>query len=122
MNKKPKILIIDDHKIIFTMCKSVLESRGFENLDYAENGEKGLEMDRTNDYDLITCDINMTGMNGVETIRKILENRPEKKIIVISAMGQEIWIKEAMEAGAKDFIIKPFAPEKLIEIVEKHLE
>ncbi|MDD3013318.1 MAG: response regulator [Candidatus Gastranaerophilales bacterium] len=112
-----KILVIDDQEIIFRMIHKSLTSVGFKNVDYAPNGKTGIEMEEKNNYDLITCDITMPGLNGIETVTEILKKNPSKKIIMVTALGQEDYVKQAMKLGIKNYLLKPFSPDKLVKTI-----
>lgn len=117
-----KILIIDDSEIIFKMIHKTLHAIGFNNIDYANNGFKGIEMDKANNYDLITYDITMPDLNGIDTAKKLLENNPDKKIIMVTAIGQKNSVREVLDLGIKHYILKPFTPEKLLKTVAEILK
>jgi len=117
MNKSYKILVIDDQEIIFKMMQRSLQTVGFTNIDYAPNGQAGIELEEKNNYDLITCDITMPGMNGIEVVKEILKKNPAKKIIMVTALGQEDYVRQAMQAGIKHYLLKPFSPDKLVKTI-----
>lgn len=115
-----KILIIDDSAFMRMMLKDILGKNGHE-IAEAENGVEGVEKYMQLKPDLVAMDIVMPGITGIEAVREIMKKDPEASIIMISALGQEAMVKEALEAGAKDFIVKPFKKEKVIEAVNKVL-
>jgi len=117
MSKSYKILVIDDQEIIFKMIQKSLQSVGFNDIDYASSGKAGIELDEKNNYDLITCDITMPGMNGIETATEILKRNPAKKMIMVTALGQEDYVRQAMKIGIKNYLLKPFSPDKLVKTI-----
>ncbi|MCK7514852.1 MAG: response regulator [Desulfobacterales bacterium] len=78
-------------------------------------------MDLANNYDVITLDITMPGMGGIETAAKIFANNPNKKVIMVTAMGQEDMVRQAIQAGIRHYLLKPFSPPKLIETINQVL-
>jgi two-component system, chemotaxis family, chemotaxis protein CheY len=102
------VLIVDDAKFMRKTLTSILQNAGYEVIGEAENGQEAVDLYRTLQPDLITMDITMPQMSGIEAVKKIKEEYPDAKIIMCSAMGQQKMVVEAIEAGAKDFIVKPF--------------
>lgn len=117
-----KILITDDANFMRTMLAKIIEEQGYAVAGMAENGERAIEQYKELEPDLVTMDITMPGMDGIEATKKIMEYDPDATIIVCSAMGQKPMVLEAIEAGAKDFIVKPIKPEKVKETLEKLLD
>lgn len=113
-----KILVVDDSLFMRQMLKNILPKDKFEIVGEATTGREALEKYSNLNPDLITMDITMPDMDGIAAVKEILKINSEAKIIMCSAMGQKPMIKEALEAGAKDFIIKPFDKEKAIKIIE----
>ena len=109
-----KILIVDDSKTSRKFLRNMLEDAGHEIVSEAVNGVEGVEKFRLYKPDVVTMDITMPDMDGITAVRKIIELNPDAKIIMVSAMGQKPMIKEALEAGAKDFIVKPFDSAKIV--------
>jgi two-component system chemotaxis response regulator CheY len=116
-----KILIVDDAAFMRMMLTDILEEKGFEIAGEAGDGEEALRQYKELKPDLVTMDIVMPEVGGIESIKEILKIDPEAKILVVSAMGQQALLKEALEAGAKGFVVKPFKPEKVIEEIENIL-
>jgi len=116
-----RILIVDDAAFMRMMLTDILIKSGYDIAGEAEDGEKALRLYKKLKPDLVTMDIVMPGAGGIESIRHILKEDPGAKILVVSALGQKPMVREAIEAGAMDFVIKPFKPEKVIEAVEKIL-
>ncbi len=115
------VLIVDDATFMRTMLKDILSKNGLKIVGEASNGKEAVEKCNRLKPDLITMDITMPKMNGIEAVRKIKEKNPQAKIIMVSAMGQQKLIIESLEAGALDFITKPFQPNKVIKTVFKYL-
>jgi len=99
--------------------RNILEKNGYEIAAEAEDGNQAVEKYEEVNPDLVTMDITMPNMDGITAIKKILEKDPEAKIIVVSAMGQKALVIEALNSGAKDFIVKPFQPDRILEAVQK---
>jgi two-component system chemotaxis response regulator CheY len=101
------------------MLRNILTSHGYVIVGEAENGLKAIEVYPTLKPDIVLVDLIMPEMGGIEAVRKIMELDPHAKIIICSAMGQQALVVEAMQAGARDFIIKPFQPTSVIDAVQK---
>ena len=111
------ILIADDSMFMRQMLKELLPKDQFTVVGEASTGKEALAKYNELHPDLVTMDITMPDMDGITAVRKIIEISPKAKIVMVSAMGQKPMIKEALEAGAKDFIVKPFDREKIISIL-----
>jgi two-component system chemotaxis response regulator CheY len=116
-----RILIVDDAAFMRMMLSDILVEKGIEVVGEAKDGEEALRLFKELKPDLVTMDIVMPGVGGIESIKEVLKIDPAAKILVVSALGQQALVKEAVEAGAKGFLVKPFKPEKVIEEVEKIL-
>ena len=116
-----KVLIVDDAAFMRMMIKDILEKGGFEIVGEANNGIKAVELFKKEKPDVVTMDITMPDMDGIEDVKAIKEFDPAAKIIMCSAMGQQTMVMDAIKAGAKDFIVKPFQPDRVIEAVTKVL-
>ncbi|HHW54371.1 MAG: response regulator [bacterium] len=116
-----RILVVDDAAFMRMMLKDILTKNGFEIVGEAEDGKKALEKYKELQPDLVTMDITMPEMDGIEAVKQIKNFDPEAKIIICSAMGQQAMVIDAIQAGALDFIVKPFQPERVIEAVRKAL-
>ena len=112
-----KVLIVDDAAFMRMMIKDILEKNDFEIVGEANNGLVAVDMYKKEKPDVVTMDITMPDMDGIAAVKKIIELNSAAKIIMVSAMGQKPMIKEALEAGAKDFIVKPFDREKIISVL-----
>jgi two-component system, chemotaxis family, chemotaxis protein CheY len=118
----PTVLIVDDALFMRMMIRDILSKDGFDVVGEAENGVEAVERFKEMRPNLVTMDIVMPEMDGIEAVKQIMKIDPDAKILMCSAMGQQPLVVEALEAGAKDFIIKPFQPSKVIEAVEKALK
>ena len=116
-----KILVVDDASFMRMMIKNILTDNGYEIIGEAENGIEALKRYKELEPDLVTMDITMPDMDGIETVKRILRFDNEAKIIMCSAMGQKAMVIEAIEKGAKDFIVKPFKEDRVIGAVENVL-
>jgi len=112
------ILIVDDAAFMRLNLKNILKAN-YEIIGEAENGQKAVEKYQELDPDIVTMDITMPEMDGLEAIKAIMDIDPEAKIVVCSAMGQQKMVVKAVEMGAKDFIVKPFNEDRVLEAVKK---
>ena len=115
------ILIVDDAAFMRMMIKDILTKNGYEVAGEAENGVVAVENYGAIQPELVIMDITMPEMDGIEAVKKIKAGDPSAKIIMCSAMGQQAMVIDAIQAGARDFIVKPFQPERVIEAVKKAL-
>lgn len=114
-----KVLVVDDAAFMRMMIKDILTEVDFEVVGEAKNGMEAVELYKEYRPDLVTMDITMPEMDGITAIEEIRKENPEAKILVCSAMGQQSMVVEAIEAGAQDFIVKPFQEERVLEAVDK---
>lgn len=114
-----KVLIADDAVFMRNMIKEVFNTPEFEVVGEASNGIEAVEKYKELKPDITTMDIVMPHKSGIESVKDIVKLNKEAKIIMCSALGQESLVMEAIEAGAADFIVKPFKAEKVLEIVRK---
>lgn len=117
-----KILIVDDAAFMRMMIKDILTKNGFEVVGEAENGLKAIEKYKELTPDLVLMDITMPELDGIQAVRLIMEYNPQAKVVMCSAMGQQAMVIESIQAGAKDFIVKPFQAERVIEAIQKVLK
>ncbi|HEY4601566.1 MAG TPA: response regulator [Cerasibacillus sp.] len=117
-----RILIVDDAAFMRMMIKDILTKNGFEVIGEAQDGAQAVEKYEELSPDLVTMDITMPEMDGITALKKIREKDPAAKIIMCSAMGQQAMVIDAIQAGAKDFIVKPFQADRVIEAIQKVLE
>ena len=113
-----KILVIDDERSIRNTLKDILEFEKHK-VTLAENGKQGLETALNEFFDIIFSDIKMPEMDGIQALKGIRANDPNASIIMCSAMGQQAMVIDAIQSGAKDFIVKPFQAERVLEAVKK---
>lgn len=116
-----KILIVDDAAFMRMMIKDILEKNGFEVVGEAPDGAQAVDMYKELGPDLVTMDITMPEMDGIAALKEIKKMNPEAKIIMCSAMGQQAMVIDAIQAGAKDFIVKPFQADRVLEAINKAL-
>lgn len=114
-----RILIIDDASFMRVMLKNILESGGHHVVGEASNGLDGFELYTKLNPDLVTMDITMPVLDGIASTSMILRKDSSAKIIICSAMGQQSMVLEAIKAGAKDFVVKPFKPEVVLDSIKK---
>ena len=114
-----KILIADDAMFMRLSLKSMLERHGFEIVGEAENGEEAIEKYKLLKPDIVTLDITMPVMDGLEALKQIKNFDQNAKVIMISSMGQETIVREAVVSGALGFIVKPFKEETIIRVFSK---
>lgn len=115
---KQKILIVDDSYYMRTMLKNLLGDAGYEIVGEAPNGEEAVNLAKTTNPDLVTLDVILPDTTGLEVLKSIKKESPNLKIIMVSAMGQEMVVNEALENGAMAYLVKPFNEEKVLEVVE----
>jgi two-component system chemotaxis response regulator CheY len=115
------ILITDDALFMRVTLKNILTENGYEVCGEAQNGAEAVSMYSQMKPDLVTMDITMPEMDGLAALKKIRETDPDAKIVMCTAMGQKNMVVEAIQSGAKDFIVKPFQPERVIEAINKLL-
>ncbi|MBQ6440990.1 MAG: response regulator [Lachnospiraceae bacterium] len=113
------ILICDDAAFMRMMIKDILTKNGYNIAGEAENGAKAVEKYNETKPDLVLMDITMPEMDGIQALKKIKEGDPNATVIMCSAMGQQAMVIEAIQSGAKDFIVKPFQAERVLEAVKK---
>ncbi len=115
------VLIVDDSLYLRVMIKKILKKLGHEIVAEAGNGNEAIEAFQQHNPDLVTMDVVMPELNGLEAIRELMKINPKVSIIVVTALGHEPMIRQAVKLGAKDFVIKPFKQEELIKAVNSAL-
>ena len=113
------ILICDDAAFMRMKIKDILTKNGYNVVGEAENGAKGVEKYNELKPDLVLMDITMPEMDGIAALKAIKANDPGASVIMCSAMGQQAMVIESIQSGAKDFIVKPFQADRVIEAVKK---
>lgn len=114
-----KVLICDDAAFMRMMIKDILTKGGYSVAGEAENGKIAIDKYQETKPDLVLMDITMPEMDGIQALKKIKELDPEATVIMCSAMGQQAMVIESIQSGAKDFIVKPFQADRVIEAVKK---
>ena len=114
-----KVLIVDDAAFMRMMLKDILTKNGYEVVGEAENGAKAVEKYEEVTPDLVTMDITMPEMDGISALKNIRSIDSNAKVVMCSAMGQQAMVIEAIQAGARDFIVKPFQADRVLEAVKK---
>ncbi len=116
-----KILIVDDAAFMRMMIKNILVKEGYDVVGEAENGAQAVEKYKELNPDLVTMDITMPEMDGISAVKEIMKINSGAKVVMCSAMGQQAMVIDAIQAGAKDFIVKPFQADRVIEAISKVL-
>jgi two-component system chemotaxis response regulator CheY len=116
-----RVLIVDDAVFMRSTLKDIFVSHGFDVAGEAANGVEAVEKHRELNPDVTTMDIVMPFKNGIEATREIIKEQSSAKIVICSALGQESLVMEAIEAGATDFIVKPFKAANVLQVVKKAL-
>lgn len=122
-----KILIVDDAMFMRNMIAEIFTgkkygSEDFEVVGEAENGLEAVEKYNEHKPDVVTMDIVMPEMTGIEALKEIINVDPDANVVMCSALGQDSLVMEALDAGAKDFIVKPFQPGKVLDVVTRLLD
>ena len=116
-----RVLIVDDAAFMRTAIRKMLENNGFEVVGEAENGLAGIEKYKELSPDIVTMDITMPEMGGIEALKVIKQYDAKAKVIMVSAMGQEPMVIDAVTSGAKSFIVKPFKEEHVVQTLNRAL-
>ena len=116
-----RILVVDDAAFMRMMIKDILTKNGYEVVGEAADGAQAVEKYKEVQPDLVTMDITMPEMDGITALKEIKKINPNAKIIMCSAMGQQAMVIDAIQAGAKDFIVKPFQADRVLEAIAKTL-
>jgi len=116
---KLRVLIVDDAIFMRKMISDILVENGMEVVGEADTGVKAVEKFMELRPDLVTMDIIMPEMNGIDAVRKIVEFDKQAKVVMCSALGQQALVQEAITAGARDFLIKPFNAARVVEVIAK---
>ena len=116
------IMIVDDAAFMRMMLKDILQKNGFNVIGEAENGAVAIEKYKELQPNLTIMDITMPEMDGLQSVKEIRKLDSKARIIMCSAMGQQAMVIEAIQSGAKDFVVKPFQAERVVEAVTKALK
>ena len=117
-----KVLIVDDTKFMRNILAGILKKKDLEIAGEAVNGREAIEKYKELRPDIVTMDIIMPEIDGIQAVKEIMKIDPNAKILMCSAMGQQALVIEAIQAGAKDFVIKPFQPTRVLEAVDRTLQ
>ncbi|MFZ4450527.1 response regulator [Salibacterium aidingense] len=115
------VLIVDDASFMRMMIKDILTKNEFDIAGEAANGQEAVDMFKELSPDLVTMDITMPEKDGIAALKEIQGEHPEAKVIMCSAMGQQSMVIDAIQAGAKDFIVKPFQADRVMDAINKVL-
>jgi len=116
-----RLMVVDDTLFMRRMLRDLLTRQGYEVVAEARNGREALENYQQVHPDLVIMDITMPEMDGIRAVSAIRQVDPAARIVMCSALGQDGPVLEALQAGALDFVLKPFLPEKVLEAVQKNL-
>ncbi len=114
-----RVLIVDDAMFMRKMLGDILRGAGHDVVGEAENGKDAVKMYRDLQPDIVTMDITMPVCNGIEGVKRITEEFPDAVVLMISAMGQENMVIDAVKSGAKGFIVKPFEKDKILTTIDR---
>jgi len=117
-----KVMLVDDAAFMRMMLKDILSNNGYQVVGEAENGAIAVDKYMELKPDITVMDITMPEMDGLSAVKEIRSRDPQAKIIMCSAMGQQAMVIEAIQSGAKDFIVKPFQADRVIEAISKALK
>ena len=113
------VLIVDDSTMMRRMIRNIVVKNGFTVVGEAENGELGVNKYRELRPDFVTMDLIMDEMTGLEALKIILEEDPDANVIMVSSMGQDVIIRDAIVLGAKNFLLKPFDEQQVMDAIKK---
>ena len=114
-----RVLIVDDAAFMRISIKNMLTKNGYEVVGEAENGKTGVEKFKELSPDIVTMDITMPEMSGLDALKEIVKIDPDARVIMVSAMGQEAMVRDAIISGAKGFIVKPFKEDGIISAIKR---
>jgi two-component system chemotaxis response regulator CheY len=115
-----RIMVVDDSVFMQSLIKSIIEKLGHEVVGTAKNGKEAIDQYIKSSSDLVFMDVTMEEMSGISALEEIMKLDKDARIVMCSAMGQQVIIKEAIKKGAKDFITKPFQPDEIKLCIEKY--
>ena len=113
-----KVLVVDDAAFMRMRCKKLLTQSGYDVIE-AANGSQAVDMYQSDKPDLVLLDITMPDMDGLTALREIMKIDPDARVAMVTAMGQQSMVIEALKAGARDFVIKPFDQDRVLAAINK---
>lgn len=113
------VMLVDDAAFMRMMLKDILTKNGHTIVGEASNGKDAVTMYNEIKPDVVTMDITMPEMDGIQALKEIRKNDPDAKVVMCSAMGQQAMVIESIQAGARDFIVKPFQADRVLDILNK---
>jgi len=113
------VLIVDDSAVMRRIMKNVVTTNGYRVVGEARNGKLGVEKFKELKPDIVTMDVTMDEMNGIDALRQIKKNDSKAKVVMVSSMGQDVIVKEAITLGAMGFILKPFDKQQILDAFHK---
>ena len=113
------VLIVDDSGFIRRMLRDILEKNGHAIVGEAADGEEAVRAYQDTRPSLVTMDITMPVADGIKALEEIMRIDPNARVVMVSALGQEEFIERSLELGARDFIVKPFQPQKVVDVIER---
>jgi len=113
------ILIVDDSSLMRRLLRNIVVKNGYNVVGEANNGKKGFEKFKELKPDIVTLDVVMDEMTGLEALKHIIEENPKANVIMVSSMGQDVIIRDAILAGARDFLLKPFNEKEVMGAINK---
>ena len=113
------VLIVDDSAVMRRLLKNIVTANGYEVIGEAENGKIGIKKYRDLGPDIVTMDVTMDEMNGIEALSRIMGSDPEAKVVMVSSMGQEVIVRDAIMLGARGYILKPFDESQIVTALKK---
>ncbi len=116
-----RILIVDDSFYMRTMLRNILTDAGYEVVGEAATGQQALQLARETQPDLVTLDVILPDNTGLDVLRGIRAEQPTQRIVMVSAVGQDVIVNEALASGAGAYLVKPFSEERVLEVVEQLL-
>jgi two-component system chemotaxis response regulator CheY len=117
-----RILVADDASFMRQMIREIVEMEGHEVVAEASDGIEAIDQFKNHHPDVVTMDIVMPRRSGIDAVKAIIEFDPSARVVMCSALGQETLVTEALQAGARDFIVKPFKPDAVVNTLKKVLE
>jgi two-component system, chemotaxis family, chemotaxis protein CheY len=117
-----RVLVVDDAAFMRMMIKDILAKNGYEVVGEAQDGNQAVDLYKELKPDIVTLDITMPDKDGISALKEIKSIDPNANVIMCSAMGQQAMVIDAIQAGARDFIVKPFQADRVIEAIKKVLQ